>query len=69
MATDALSIPHDISWKRVAFSRDMFDPRRGGSLPPKWRSSLTVYAYPIPLADTAEDYFQRHTRCALPASK
>jgi hypothetical protein len=56
MATDALSIPHDIPWKRVAFSRDMFDPRRGGSLPPKWRSSLTVYAYAIPLADTAEDY-------------
>ena len=56
MAIDALSIPFDIPWKRVAFSRDMFDPRRGGSLPPKWRSSMTVYSYAVPLEDTADDY-------------
>jgi hypothetical protein len=56
MAIDALSIPCDIPWKRVAVSRDMFDPRRGGSLPPKWRSSLTVYAYPVPVDTTSDDY-------------
>jgi len=34
----------------------MLDRTRGGSVPPKWRSSLAVYAYPVPLEQTADDY-------------
>jgi hypothetical protein len=57
MAVDALSIPFDIIWKRIAYSRDMVDTRRGGgSLPPKWRSSMAVYAYSVPLDQTVDDY-------------
>lgn len=56
MATDALSIPFDITWQRLAWSSDMLDRSFGAGLPPKWRSSLAVYAYPVPLADTEEEY-------------
>lgn len=56
MAGDALSIPFDIPWTRVAWSRDMLDRTRGGSVPSKWRTSMAVYAYPVPLEQTAEDY-------------
>jgi hypothetical protein len=55
MASEALSIPIDISWQRLAWSRDMLD-RGDFARPPKWRSSLTVYAYPVPLSETEEDY-------------
>lgn len=55
MASEALSIPIDIPWQRLAWSPDMLD--RGGFVhPPKWRSSLTVYAFPVPLSETEEDY-------------
>jgi hypothetical protein len=56
MAIDALGLPFDITWQRLAWSRDMLDRSYGGSLPPKWRSSLSVYIYPVPLADTVEEY-------------
>lgn len=56
MAIDALSLPFDITWQRLAWSRDMLDRSYGGSLPPKWHSSLAVYIYPVPLADTVDDY-------------
>lgn len=56
MAIDALSIPFDITWQRLAWSTDMLDRSFGGTLPPKWRSSMAVYVYPVPLADTTDDY-------------
>jgi len=56
MATDALSIPFDITWQRLAYSADMIDRSFGGGLPPKWRSSTAVYIYPVPLADTVDEY-------------
>jgi len=34
----------------------MLDRSFSGGLPPKWRSSLAVYAYPLPLADTEDEY-------------
>lgn len=55
MASEALSIPIDIPWLRLAWSRDMLD-RGDFARPPKWRSSLTAYVYPVPLAETEEDY-------------
>lgn len=55
MASEALSIPIDIPWQRLAWSRDMLD-RRGGGLPPRWRSSVTVHSYAVPLEDSAEEY-------------
>lgn len=54
MASEALSIPSDIAWQRLAWSREMLD-RPGGHLPPRWRSSMAIYAYPLPLSDTEED--------------
>lgn len=56
MATDALSIPFDITWQRLAWSVDMLDRSFGSGLPPKWRSSMAVYAYAVPMVETAEDY-------------
>jgi hypothetical protein len=55
MASEALSIPIDIAWQRLAWSRDMLD-RGEFSRAPKWHSSLTVYSYPVPLLETAEEY-------------
>lgn len=55
MALDALGIPLDIPWKRVAWTRDMLH-RKNFPAPPKWRTSLTVYAYPVPLEDTEDEY-------------
>src|SRR6185436_8134183 len=45
----------DIPWQRLAWSRDMLD-RGEIARPPRWRSSLTVYAYAVPLEETVEDY-------------
>jgi len=56
MASEALSIPIDIAWQRLAWSRDMLDRSFGGGLPPKWRSSLAIHASPIPLEETQEEY-------------
>ena len=55
MATQALTLPLDITWQRIGYSRDMIDTNFGDLLlPPKWRSSLTVFAYVVPREQTAE---------------
>jgi hypothetical protein len=57
MTTQALTIPLDITWRRFAFSRDMIDTNfKLALLPPKWRSSMAVYAYVVPEEETAEAY-------------
>ena len=49
--------PHDITWTRFAFSRDMIDTNFGDlKFPPKWRSSLAVYYYIVPEEETADAY-------------
>lgn len=57
MALDALGIPLDIPWRRIAWTRAMLH-RRGSTAPPKWRPSLAVYAYALPLEDTEDEYPQ-----------
>ena len=57
MTTQALSLPLDITWQRLGYSRDMIDTNFGDiNLPPKWRSSLAVYSYVVPEEQTAESY-------------
>lgn len=57
MATQALTLPLDITWQRFGYSRDMIDTNFGDlKLPPKWRSSMAVYSYVVPHEQTAEDY-------------
>jgi hypothetical protein len=57
MSTQALSLPLDITWQRLAYSRDMVDTDFGSiDFPPKWRSSLALYAYLVPEEQTAESY-------------
>jgi hypothetical protein len=44
MTIQSLTPPKDITWKRLAYSRDMIDTNFGDlAFPPKWRSSLAVY--------------------------
>ena len=41
MAIQSLTPPQDITWTRLAFSRDMIDTNFGDMVfSPKWRSSL-----------------------------
>lgn len=56
MAIDALSLPYDITWQRVAWQADMLDRGYDNQIPPKWRSSISAYAYAVPLAETVESY-------------
>jgi len=57
MVSQALTIPLNITWQRFGYSRDMIDKKFGDlSLPPKWRSSLAVFAYVVPREQTAESY-------------
>jgi hypothetical protein len=57
MAIQALSMPVNIPWQRLAYSADMVDTDfRNGALPPKWRSSLTVFSYVVPSDQTASSY-------------
>jgi len=57
MALQNLSPPQDITWKRMAYSRDMVDTNLGDmNFPPKWRTSLTVYYYIVPEEDVADAY-------------
>jgi hypothetical protein len=57
MVTQLLNPPVDITWRRLAYSRDMVDTNFGDlTLPPKWRSSLVVYQYVVPEEQTAESY-------------
>ena len=57
MSIQTLAPPLDITWTRMAFSRDMVDTNFGDfTFGPKWRSSLAVYYYVVPDEDTADDY-------------
>lgn len=57
MTTQALTLPLDITWQRIGYSRDMIDTSFGNiNLPAKWRSSLAVYSYVVPEEQTAESY-------------
>ncbi len=57
MTSQALTLPLDITWQRLAYSRDMIDNNFGNlDFPPKWRSSMTVYSYVVPKEQTAESY-------------
>lgn len=48
MATNVLSLPIDIPWKRLAISHDMYADRIGNSFPEKWHTSLAVFSYEPP---------------------
>ncbi|MGD9533399.1 MAG: hypothetical protein AB7V56_06490 [Candidatus Nitrosocosmicus sp.] len=49
--------PLDITWSRLAYSKDMIDTNLGDlDFPPKWRSSLTVYYYIVPDEETVDAY-------------
>lgn len=57
MSVQTLTPPLDITWTRMAFSRDMIDTNFGdATFGPKWRSSLAVYYYLVPEEETADDY-------------
>jgi hypothetical protein len=57
MCPQALSLPMDISWQRLAYSRDMMDTNSADfDLPPKWRSSMAIYSYLVPEDQTAMQY-------------
>jgi len=57
MALQTLTPPQDITWTRMAYSRDMIDTNFGDlALLPKWRSSLAVYYYIVPEEETADAY-------------
>ena len=57
MSIQTLTPPQDITWTRLAFSRDMIDTNFGDmKFSPKWRSSLAVYFYIVPEEETADAY-------------
>jgi hypothetical protein len=57
MSVLTLTPPLDITWTRMAFSRDMVDTNfEDATFGPKWRSSLAVYYYIVPEEETADDY-------------
>jgi hypothetical protein len=57
MSLQPLTPPQDITWTRMAFSRDMMDTNFGDLVfGPKWRSSLAVFYYIVPPEDTADGY-------------
>ncbi|MBE1605716.1 hypothetical protein [Actinopolymorpha pittospori] len=57
MSVLSLTPPLDITWTRIAFSRDMIDTNFGdATFGPKWRSSLAVYYYVVPDEETADAY-------------
>ena len=45
MTVTSLTLPEDVPWRRIAFSTDMHSVRATDGMPPRWRSSLTVYRY------------------------
>ncbi len=54
MGNTLLSLPIDVCWKRLAISQQMYAPSIDTPLPPKWESSVAVYAYE-PAPDPALD--------------
>jgi hypothetical protein len=60
MTTQALDMPLDVPWQRLAFSTDMIETNMNDDgLPPKWRSSLAAYAYVVAAEDSQEQYPDR----------
>lgn len=57
MTIDALGLPVDIPWRRLAYSADLVDRDflRSG-LPPMWRSSVTVFSHVVPLEESQDRY-------------
>lgn len=57
MSIQSLTPPQDITWTRLAYSRDMIDTNFGDLIfAPKWRSSLAAYFYIVPDEETADSY-------------
>ncbi len=57
MAIQSLTPPQDITWTRLAFSKDMIDTNFDDfAFSPKWRSSLAVYFFVVPEEETADAY-------------
>ncbi len=57
MSLQSLTPPQDITWTRLAYSRDMIDTNFGDlNFPPKWRTSLAVYFYIVPDEETVDSY-------------
>ncbi|MBT2456852.1 hypothetical protein [Streptomyces sp. ISL-86] len=57
MSIQTLAPPLDITWTRMAYSRDMVDTNFADfTFGPKWRSSLAVYYYLVPEEETADEY-------------
>jgi hypothetical protein len=57
MSTQAMTMPLDVTWQRLAYSRDMLDTNFGdANFPPKWRTSMAIYSYVVPEAQTAQEY-------------
>jgi hypothetical protein len=54
MGNTLLSLPIDVPWKRLAITQQMYAPSIDTPLPPKWESSVAVYAYE-PAPDPALD--------------
>jgi hypothetical protein len=60
MTAEALDMPLDVPWQRLAFSTDMVETNMNDDgLPPKWRSSMAVYAYVVPEEQTQDSYPDR----------
>jgi hypothetical protein len=56
MSLQSLTPPQDVTWTRLAYSRDMIDKDFDHRLPPKWRSSMAIYYYIVPEEDSADAY-------------
>jgi hypothetical protein len=57
VSIQTLAVPLDVTWQRLAYSRDMIDTSFGdAAMPPKWRSSMAVYSYVVPEEQTADSY-------------
>lgn len=60
MSTDILSLPVDIPWEQFAITPDMFDAEfNNPDLPPKWRSSISVFYYVVPEEESKDLYPNR----------
>lgn len=59
MTIASFTLPIDIPWKRIAISEDMIDPVAcDRELPPRWMSSVAVFAYEPPEDQQRTDDFR-----------
>jgi hypothetical protein len=57
MTLEALAMPLDIPWRRLAYSADMMDRDFAQlALPPRWRSSVAVFGHVVPVEETEDRY-------------